>query len=112
MTQEHQEYKQDFPDAVWRPYAETKALGHIVVVTHNGRAPRKEDRMIDVPVSMDALGLVLISKGLESAPGRQSGTARRGKRDLWTKRSCRSDRHSCLGTAKNSGWVRSSDGDR
>ena len=76
MTQEHQEYKQDFPDAVWRPYAETKALGHIVVVTHNGRAPRKEDRMIDVPVSMDALGLVLISKGLGN-PHREGNPDRR-----------------------------------
>lgn len=64
MTQDHQEFKQEFPDVVWRPYEETKNLGHIVAVTQNGRAPHKEDRMIDVPVGLDALGLVLISKGL------------------------------------------------
>lgn len=64
MTQEHEEYKREFPDVVWRPYEETKELGQIVLVSHMGRAPHKEDRMIDVPVSLDALNLVLISKAL------------------------------------------------
>ncbi|MDQ6732691.1 MAG: hypothetical protein M3Z35_01035 [Nitrospirota bacterium] len=77
MTQEHEEYKREFPDVVWRPYEETKELGQIVLVSHNGRSPRKEDRMIDVPVSLDALNLVLISKALgnrqrETNPGRQT----------------------------------------
>lgn len=67
LTQEHEEYKQAFPDAVWRPYEETKHLGQIVTITHNGRSPRKEDRMIDVPVSLDALNLVLISKALDNS---------------------------------------------
>jgi hypothetical protein len=64
MTQEHEEYKQQFPDVIWRPYQETKELGQIVLVSHIGRAPHKEDRMIDVPVSLDALNLVLISNAL------------------------------------------------
>lgn len=64
MTQEHEEYKQAFPDVVWRPYENTKELGQIVLVSHMGRAPHKVDRMIDVPVSLDALNLVLISKAL------------------------------------------------
>jgi uncharacterized protein len=77
MTQEHEEYTRAFPDVVWRPYEETKALGQIVLVSHNGRSPRKEDRMIDVPISLDALNLVLISKALgghqrETNPGRQA----------------------------------------
>ena len=64
LTQEHEEYKREFPDVVWRPYENTKDLGQIVLVSHMGRAPHKEDRMIDVPVSLDALNLVLISKAL------------------------------------------------
>jgi uncharacterized protein len=64
MTQEHEEYQREFPDVVWRPYEETKDLGQIVLFSHIGRAPHKEDRMIDVPVSLDALNLVLISKAL------------------------------------------------
>ncbi|HET7057774.1 MAG TPA: hypothetical protein VFI05_03520, partial [Nitrospiraceae bacterium] len=77
MTQEHEEYTRAFPDVVWRPYEETKELGQIVLVSHNGRSPRKEDRMIDVPISLDALNLVLISKALgghqrETNPGRQA----------------------------------------
>jgi uncharacterized protein len=77
LAQEHEEYKREFPDVVWRPYEETKELGQIVLVSHNGRSPRKEDRMIDVPVSLDALNLVLISKALgnhqaEANPGRRA----------------------------------------
>ena len=77
MTQEHAEYAQAFPDVAWRPYEETKELGQIVLVSHNGRSPRKEDRMIDVPVSLDALNLVLISNALGhgqrgTTPGRQA----------------------------------------
>jgi hypothetical protein len=64
MTQEHAEYTRAFPDVAWRPYEETKELGQIVLVSHDGRSPRKEDRMIDVPVSLDALNLVLISNAL------------------------------------------------
>jgi hypothetical protein len=76
LTQEHEEYKREFPEVVWRPYEETKELGQIVVVTHNGRAPHKEDRMIDVPVSLDALNLVLLSKALGN-PRRESNPERR-----------------------------------
>ena len=77
MTQEHAEYTRAFPDVVWRPYEETKELGQIVLVSHDGRSPRKEDRMIDVPVSLDALNLVLISNALGhsqrgTSPGRQA----------------------------------------
>ena len=77
MTQEHAEYKHAFPDVAWQPYEVTKELGQIVLVSHNGWAPRKEDRMIDVPVSLDALNLVLISNAFGrpqrgTNPGRQA----------------------------------------
>ena len=42
-------------------------------------APPEKDRMIDVPVSMDALGLVLISKGLGN-PHREGNPERRARK--------------------------------
>lgn len=62
LEQEQEKYRREFSETIWRPYAETQPVAHVVVVTYNGRAPRKEDLMIDVPVSLDALRLVLLTK--------------------------------------------------
>lgn len=75
FTQEHDEYRRAFPDAKWRPVSETEALAQLVVVSYNGRAPYKEDLFIDLPVSMEALNLVLLNRGL-SRPGQQTREGR------------------------------------
>jgi len=67
MTQEHEEYRQAFPETSWQPAGETRHLAQIVVFSYNGRAPRKEDRFIDLPVSLEALKLVLLTKGVLGA---------------------------------------------
>lgn len=64
LTEEHDAYRREFPDVSWRPYAETKDLAQVIVVSYNGRAPRKEDQFIDLPVSLDALNLVLLNKAI------------------------------------------------
>jgi hypothetical protein len=49
-------------------------LAQIIVISYHGQGPKKEDLVIDVPVSLDALRLVAITK-----PGfRQSTRATRG----------------------------------
>lgn len=62
LQEEHEAYTREFGEIAWHRYADTKNLGQIVVLTGIGRAPHKEDRFIDVPISLDALNLVLISK--------------------------------------------------
>jgi hypothetical protein len=64
LTDEHDAYKKEFPDVVWRLETETKELGQIVVISYNGRSPHKDDMFIDAPVSLDALNLVILSKTL------------------------------------------------
>ena len=64
LTDEHEGYKKEFPDVVWRREGETKDLGQIVVISYNGRSPHKDDMFIDAPVSLDALNLVILSKTL------------------------------------------------
>lgn len=64
LNEEHEAYRREFSDVSWQPYAETKDLAQVIVVTYNGRAPRKEDRFIDLPVSLDALNLVLLNKAI------------------------------------------------
>jgi uncharacterized protein len=64
LTDEHESYKKEFPEVVWRRASETKELGQIVVISFNGRSPHKDDIFIDAPVSLDALNLVILSKAL------------------------------------------------
>jgi hypothetical protein len=62
FSEEHQEYLRLFPDVTWKPVAETKNLAQLVVISYNGRAPYKKDMFIDLPLSMNALNLVLLSQ--------------------------------------------------
>ena len=49
-------------------------LAQVVVISYNGRAPRKEDQFLDLPISLDALQLVLLNRGV-SQSNRQSNRA-------------------------------------
>jgi hypothetical protein len=64
LSTEHDEYLQAFPDRAWQPHAELQQLAQVVVISYNGRVARKEDLFLDLPVSLDALRLVLLAKGL------------------------------------------------
>jgi len=63
LTQEHQEYKQAFQDFAWQPNPAQQDLAQIVVISYNGVAPKKEDQFLDLPISLNALQLVLMTKG-------------------------------------------------
>jgi hypothetical protein len=63
LTTEHEEYKQAFAGTVWEPAEKLRTFAQIVVISYNGRAPHKEDQFIDLPISLDALRLVLMTKG-------------------------------------------------
>lgn len=63
LTEEHQEYRDAFTEVAWQPAAQLQHLAHVVVISYNGRGPRKEDQFIDLPISLDALRLVLLTKG-------------------------------------------------
>jgi len=71
LTDEHAQYRQAFADASWQPGADPRQLAQVVVVSYNGRSPRKEDHFLDLPISLDALRLVLLTK---AAIGPQSNT--------------------------------------
>lgn len=63
LKQEHDVYRREFPDVTWQPWSEVKDLAQVIVISYNGRAPRTEDQFLDLPVDMDALKLVLLTKG-------------------------------------------------
>jgi hypothetical protein len=74
LSDEHEEYRALFPGVRWQPISRTKELGELIVVAYEGRAPLKRDVFIDVPFSRDALGVVLVTKGLgPSYPQDQRG---------------------------------------
>ncbi len=62
LAGEHAQYRQAFVDTPWQRAADLRQFGQVVVISYHGRAPRKEDQFIDLPISMDALRLVLLTK--------------------------------------------------
>ena len=67
LSQEFMEYQRLFPDATWESSEKTQRLAQVVVISYNGRAPRKEDQFLDVPISLDALQLVLLNRGFSQS---------------------------------------------
>lgn len=74
FTQELTQYQQAFADTKWETSQALQQLAQVVVISYNGRAPRKEDQFLDLPISLNALQLVLLNRGL-SQPNRQSNQA-------------------------------------
>ncbi|MGQ0811729.1 MAG: COG3014 family protein [Nitrospiraceae bacterium] len=64
LSTEFEDYRRAFPETVWQSNQEQQSLAQVIVISYNGRAPRKEDLFIDVPVSLDALQLVLLNRGV------------------------------------------------
>lgn len=67
LSQEFMEYQRLFPDATWESSEKTQRLAQVVVISYNGRAPRKEDQFLDLPISLDALQLVLLNRGFSQS---------------------------------------------
>lgn len=75
MTTEFDEYRRQFPETRWLSPSEHPDLAQVVVISYNGRAPRKEDHYLDLPVSLSALQLVLLNRGVTHASNRQERRA-------------------------------------
>ena len=69
LTQEFTEYQRLFPETRWESSQTLQQLAHVVVISYNGRAPHKEDQFLDLPISLDALQLVLLNRGFSQASG-------------------------------------------
>ena len=63
LSQELAEYQQAFPDTPWQSIESQQQLAQVIVISYNGRAPRKEDQFLDLPMNLDALQLVLLNRG-------------------------------------------------
>ena len=75
LTQEFAEYHQLFPDTSWKSVEEQQHLAQVLVISYNGRAPLKEDQFLDLPISTDALALVLVNRGFSSGNSQQRRAA-------------------------------------
>lgn len=68
FTTEFAGYRQAFPDAGWQPSSSQAQLAQVVMISYNGHAPRKEDLFLDLPISLDAVQLVLLNRGVFQSP--------------------------------------------
>ena len=75
LASEFEEYRRLFPDTVWQPASAQASLAQVVLISYNGRAPRKEDRYLDLPISLDALQLVLLNRGFNQSARHQNRAA-------------------------------------
>ena len=75
LHEDVEHYQEKYPEVAAQPVLRNhQNLAQIVVIAYHGQGPKKEDLIIDVPVSLDALRLVALTK-----PGfRRSGRATRG----------------------------------
>lgn len=64
LTEEHEGYREEFGELTWQPYADVKDLAQLIVISYNGRAPKKVDQFVDLPISLEALQLVLLTKSV------------------------------------------------
>jgi hypothetical protein len=64
FTTELDQYRQKYPETTWHPSHEQSQLAQVVVISYNGRAPQKEDQFFDLPLSLNAIQLVLLNRGL------------------------------------------------
>ena len=67
FTQELAEYQSIFPGTRWETSQALQQFAQVVVISYNGRAPRKEDQFFDLPISFDALQLVLLNRGFSQS---------------------------------------------
>jgi len=75
MTAEFEEYRSRFPETHWTSSQAQADLAQVVVISYNGRAPYKEDAYLDIPISLSALQLVLLNRGVIHASNRQERRA-------------------------------------
>jgi uncharacterized protein len=68
LMTEFESYRQKFPDVVWEPSGFAEQSAQVVMISYNGRAPRKEDLLLDLPISLDAVQLVLLNRGVFYQP--------------------------------------------
>lgn len=61
LTEEFQSYQQTYPDAL-EPLRGQESMAQVVVISLNGRGPTKKDVFLDVPISLDALQLIALTK--------------------------------------------------
>ena len=64
FTQELDEYRRLFPSTKWDTSHSLQHLAQVVVISYNGRAPRMEDQFLDLPISLNALQLVFLNRGI------------------------------------------------
>lgn len=75
LSQEFTEYQHLFQDTTWKSVEDQQRLAQVLVISYNGRAPSREDQFLDLPISMDALQLVLLNRGFSSGNRQQHRAA-------------------------------------
>jgi len=81
LADDLEQYRTKYPEVASEPFSAPDAeMAQLIVISYNGRSPQKEDLFIDVPISLDALQLVVLAK---AAGGRSTRSTRGGEALLY-----------------------------
>jgi hypothetical protein len=74
LLEEAKRYQEHYPEVAQPGGSQDRQLAQLVVLTYSGHGPKKEDLFIDVPISLDALRLVALTKpGLRGSTRKTRG---------------------------------------
>ena len=75
LHEEAKRYQEHYPEVAYQQeVSQNRQLAQLVVLTYHGHGPKKEDLFIDVPISLDALRLVALTKpGLRGSTRKTRG---------------------------------------
>ncbi len=61
LSEEHEEYKKRFPATRWTRLSDQKGQGELIIVSLNGRSPRKEDQFFDIVIDKNILNAIVLT---------------------------------------------------
>ncbi len=61
LNEEHEVYKKQFATTKWTKFSDQKKQGEIIIISFNGRSPRKEDSPIDIVIDKNILDAILLT---------------------------------------------------
>lgn len=69
LANEVNRYRSTDPAIEWLSMSARQQLAQVILISYNGRAPWKEDLFLDLPISLEALQLVLLNRGFSPSFG-------------------------------------------
>lgn len=69
MREEHEVYKKQFPKTAWTKISNQTKQGELIIVSFNGKSPRKENHFFDIVLDKNILNAIVLTSIWQSHAG-------------------------------------------